>query len=391
MADEHHCCGSHSHCDESKNESHQEETVETSLNEKHFRSTHDDEEVHDESKTVSQLFDLAWSKQNHLQSSSIDTTTDDYASELLHTIRLLESIEKRLQSLELFSDNEQIEELSTNNIRFLLLPAFLAWLHQTKRSKPSQRLVNVQHACDYYGKFLQTTRNYGLHQFSIPKPPTNNECEQTEIMSSRDVDMMRMAQDRASKIQGHLKRREEEEKMRIFEETMKNDATDDEARRNFYLSKIRSWINTALDDLKYLHDELRVLLQRQTIEPNCDLLQASTKRPLGPTSRPLKPIVLTRDQLQARVFSQGYPSVPTMTIDEFYQSLAQRGLAPTPEQAKANNSGPKFPTAADAEKEEVAKERLIEKDDGEMLAYLRTHDEFKDEHRRGEGNRHNRS
>jgi hypothetical protein len=28
-----------------------------------------------------------------------------------------------------------------------------------------------------------------------------------------------------------------------------------------------------------------------------------------------------------------------MTIDEFYQSLAQRGLAPTPEQAKEMSAG----------------------------------------------------
>lgn len=51
----------------------------------------------------------------------------------------------------------------------------------------------------------------------------------------------------------HLKRREEEESMRMFEEAMKNDHTDEEAKRNFYLSKIRWWINTAFDDLKYLH------------------------------------------------------------------------------------------------------------------------------------------
>jgi hypothetical protein len=41
--------------------------------------------------------------------------------------------------------------------------------------------------------------------------------------------------------------------MRAFEEAMKHDATDEEAKRSFYLSKIRWWINTAMDDLVYLH------------------------------------------------------------------------------------------------------------------------------------------
>ena len=168
---------------------------------RHFTLNENDTKS-DESHTVSQLFDMAWSNQNHLQSPSANTTTDEYASKLLHTIRLLESIEKRLASLELFSDNEYIDEVSTTNLRYLLLNAFLGWLFQTKRSKPSQRLTNVQHACDYYSKFLTITRNYGLHKHSIPRAPTNDNCEKTEHLSSRDVDMIKMAQDRASKIRG---------------------------------------------------------------------------------------------------------------------------------------------------------------------------------------------
>ena len=65
------------------------------------------------------------------------------------------------------------------------------------------------------------------------------------------------------------------------------------------------------------------------------------RQPAPGTTRAMKPIVLTRDQLQARAFAQGYPSVSTMSIDEFYQSLADRGLAPTAEQSKAMAAGKK--------------------------------------------------
>lgn len=207
MAD-HHCCGSHSDCHESSSNTNDANLTTTDSKpitsndvHKHF-SMNDCDSKTEESHTVSQLFDIAWSNQNDLQSPLANTTSDDYSSKLLHTIRLLESIEKRIDSLELFSDNEQIEELSTTNMRYLLVYPFLAWLHQTKRSKPSQRLINVQHACDYYSKFLLMTRNYGVHKYSIPRPPSNQDCEKTEPLSSRDVDMMKMAQDRASKIQG---------------------------------------------------------------------------------------------------------------------------------------------------------------------------------------------
>ncbi|UJR26212.1 hypothetical protein I4U23_007555 [Adineta vaga] len=396
MADHQHCCSSHSHCDDSSTTNDNDTNLSSSpqqisSNDVHKRFTSNDiEHINDESQTVSQLFDIAWSNQNDLQSPSADTTTDEYSSKLLHTIRLLESLEKRLNSLELFSDNEHIDEVSTTNLRYLLLNAYLAWSYQTKRSKPSQRLINVQHACDYYSNFLTMTKNYGLHKFSIPKAPSNDDCGKIEQLSSRDVDMMKMAQDRASKIQGHLKRREEEESMRAFEEAMKHDATDEEAKRSFYISKIRWWINTAMDDLVYLHDELRVLLQRQALEPNAE--EESRRRPGPPqSSRPLKPLVITRDMLQSKVFGTGYPSASTMTIDEFYESLARRGLAPTPEQSKAMAAGPKFPTANEMEKEEVAKETHMERDDPNMISYLRSKDDYIDDHHRGEGNRHNRS
>ena len=151
-----------------------------------------------------------------------------------------------------------------------------------------------------------------------------------------------------------MKRREQEESMKALEEAMKHDLTNEEVKRNFYLSKIQWWIKTAFDDLDYLHgknikykiiflkyvllDELRVLLQRQSIEStNDEDIHKRTAR--TPPSRPFKPMVITRDQLQSKAIGVGYPSIPTMTIDEFYESLAQRGLAPTSEQAKAMSAG----------------------------------------------------
>jgi hypothetical protein len=47
--------------------------------------------------------------------------------------------------------------------------------------------------------------------------------------------------------------------MKAFEEAMKHDSTDEDSKRNYYLSKIRSWINTACDDLVYLHGKHHIL------------------------------------------------------------------------------------------------------------------------------------
>lgn len=43
------------------------------------------------------------------------------------------------------------------------------------------------------------------------------------------------------------------------------------------------------------------------------------------------------------------------------------------------------------EQEDIENERRQEVDDDEFIARARAKDDYKDEHRRGEGNRHNRS
>jgi len=406
MSNSDHCCshGDHTHDHSTTSDNvinTSKKSISTTANVNIENFSQNDGEV--ETKTVSQLFDIVWSIQNELQDTRVDTTSDDYVKRLYEQIRLLKSLEQRLTTLDLFSDNEHYDELSTTNIRYLLLYAFLGWLYQTKRSKPSLRLQNVQQACDYYRKFLTVTKNYSLHQQQIPEQPSiepgdsdNNQIDLTASAVNGSRNLMKMAQDRAAKIRGHLKRKEEEEEMKAFEEAVKRDTTDDEVKRKFYLSKIHWWINTAFDDIDYLYDELKVLqqrsLQQQSSANEDDDNSSRSPSRKSPSSRPLKPILLTRDQLQSQVFGAGYPSVSTMTVDEFYQNLTKQGLMPTEEQSKQQAHAPMtFPSASDFEKETIAKEEHVERDDPNMIEYLRSKDDYRDEHLRGEGNRKNRS
>ncbi|CAF0925794.1 unnamed protein product [Didymodactylos carnosus] len=379
---DHHCC-SHDHSKHDDNHS-VTASVSTSIGKPVLANSTStiNYNVDDETKTVSQLFDIAWKIQNNLQDSNIDTTSDDYATKLSEEIRLLKLLEERIQALDLFSKNEHYDEVTTNNIRYFLIYAFLGWLYQTKRSKPSARIINVQQACDYYKKFLTITKQYFLHQHQIPEP-LSTDGDQIDLNSPGDLakgnrNMTKMAQDRASKIRGHMKRREDEEAMYAYEEAMKRDTTDEEAKRNFYLSKVRWWINVAIDDIDCLYEELKLLQQRALLTDDNEILHRPQK-----TTNPLKTMILTRDQLQSKVFGAGYPSISTMTVNEFYQNLTKQGFMPTEEEQKALKNAPMtFPTASDMEKETIAKEEHVEKDDPNMIRYLRSKDEFKEEHLR---------
>ena len=122
-----------------------------------------------------------------------------------------------------------------------------------------------------------------------------------------------------------------------------------------------------------------------------------------------------------QVYGLGYPSLPVMSIEEFYDDRVRTGWW----EDQAANSGSLLCNFVDTwqyivcfpghhshtqppkgqslqewaedpdgeafrkEEEEREKEEAVERDDEEALAKARSFDDWKDEHRRGEGNRKN--
>lgn len=85
------------------------------------------------------------------------------------------------------------------------------------------------------------------------------------------------------------------------------------------------------------------------------------------------------------MFGAGYPSLPSMTVDDWYEQHRKRGALPDqgiPRRVTMEDSDPN-------EREEEEKEKKAEKDDEESLLKARNWDDWKDTHRRGYGNRHN--
>jgi len=57
-----------------------------------------------------------------------------------------------------------------------------------------------------------------------------------------------------------------------------------------------------------------------------DKLRTGKVEPTKPKpSRALQPIIITRDAIQKHVFGMGYPSLPVMSIEEFYDERARNG------------------------------------------------------------------
>lgn len=152
--------------------------------------------------------------------------------------------------------------------------------------------------------------------------------------------------------------------------------------KDIYVALIKRAINDTQDQLDSIEQENELIKfqeQRGSTSP-------TTLPPPSP-QKPLKPFIITRDATQKTVFGLGYPSLPVMTVEELYQQRRQTGEWGPPPAGGVQHKNPE----EEAEREARQKDELEEADDEAELERKRQFDEYKDDHRRGWGNRFNRS
>lgn len=93
---------------------------------------------------------------------------------------------------------------------------------------------------------------------------------------------------------------------------VQNEQADEQIKRQYFLTMIKVTIHEVVDELESVKMEKPILehMAKMSLEKN-----KPSKRPPPP---PLKPIIITKDEVQKAVYGAGYPSLPTMTVDEFY-------------------------------------------------------------------------
>ncbi|NXQ18805.1 IGBP1 protein, partial [Peucedramus taeniatus] len=276
--------------------------------------------------------------------------------------------------LELFSENEELEEVASADLKFMLLPALLGAL-TLKQVDLSRRKEHLESAREHFLRFLKLCRNYGLGSFQLP-PSSSGEEEAASPRDPRQPTLVAMAMSRKAKIERYKQKKELENKLASMSSSVESGTADEDQIREFYILQIQKWIGTSLEEIESIDQELVILKSR-------DAAKQAPAGPRGPSRQartPMKPFILTRDAAQARVFGAGYPGLPTMTVDDWYEQRRKQGIVSTPQ---------RVPGASDEEMQKQQQETEEEKDDEEALRKARDWDDWKDTHPRGYGNRHN--
>uniref|UniRef100_A0A8C3L6E7 Immunoglobulin-binding protein 1 n=1 Tax=Chrysolophus pictus TaxID=9089 RepID=A0A8C3L6E7_CHRPC len=189
-----------------------------------------------------------------------------------------------------------------------------------------------------------------------------------------------MASSRQAKIERYKQKKELENKLASLRTFVESGQADEEQVRELYLLQVKKWINISFEEIESIDQEMVILKSRDT-------MKQSSAPPHGPSRQvrtPLKPFILTRDAVQAKVFGAGYPGLPTMTVNDWYDQKRR-------EEAARGQSAPQRPPT-DTNDEELQKEqqeKIKEEDDEEALQKARDWDDWKDTHPRGYGNRQN--
>ncbi|XP_060611965.2 immunoglobulin-binding protein 1 isoform X1 [Anolis sagrei] len=316
-------------------------------------------------------------------------------------LALLEQAQRGVEALQLFSGNEELEEVASLDLRFLLVPALLGSL-VLKQSPSRARLEQLGRARALFLRFLRQCKAYGLlgPRQRLPLHEEEGEEEEEEAeqegeggeqrrppssSSSGQAALLDMAAHRREKIDRYKAKKDLEAQLEALRPAVEEGRAEEEALRHFYLLQIQKWVAVALEEVEGI-DRERALLERRGA-----MMQGPSPEPPSHRQRPpvMKPFILTRDAAQAKVFGAGYPSLATMTVDDWYEQHRRHGLLPDQGHKQRPSVVPEEDSQQQEEEKKEEEEGEEEEEEEEALRKARQWDDWKDSHPRGYGNRKN--
>ncbi|KAL6082581.1 hypothetical protein STEG23_001612 [Scotinomys teguina] len=316
----------------------------------------------------------------------VEASTQPTGSKLIQdkvrrALKLLETASDMLLQLDLFSRNEDWEEIASADLKYLMLPAWKGAL-TLKLVDPSHRLSHLQEARDHFMNFLTQSHSYRVADFQLPWAPNSSAEGNPATSAVLEPNLVAMASQRQAKIQRYKQIKAVEQRLSALKSAVESGQADDERVREYYLLQLRRWVNISLDEIESIDQEIQILRER-------DFRGEPSASPLPPQERPpMKPFVLTRSVAQAQVFGAGYPSLATMTVSDWYEQHQKCEGLPSGQEVEKQAPPPESHRMPQQE-EELELEQKEEEENEDALHRMQQWDDWKDTHPRGYGNRQN--
>ncbi|XP_045119353.1 immunoglobulin-binding protein 1-like [Portunus trituberculatus] len=359
-----------------------------------------------EEASVAAAFDKYLALYREIEASTLPTVDPHLQSQIKTAIAGLIRTTVVASETGIFSTNETLDDLPTSSIKLLLLPALLGTL--TLKRTDTDRPEVLRLATVYLRDFLRRCSEYGVvkgcFQEEEEEDEEEEEEEEEEVVRGgggggggrskpSPQELQAMARQRQDKIQRFREKKELEGRLAELQKALEKKGLDEDVLREYQLKLVRKFVYESVEELDSVTMERQMLkkISLLKLKDSTAITTTTTTKPAAP----LKPILITRDACQKNVFGLGYPSRPTMTVEEFYDQRVKDGWFPDPRRnhgcLQDRATFTQEEEEAVKEEEEEEEERKEEEDDPDNLERLRERDEWRDTHRRGWGNTFNRS
>ncbi|KAL4937414.1 hypothetical protein BDV06DRAFT_73843 [Aspergillus oleicola] len=355
-------------------------------------------EQQEQPQTLRSVFNDAKREKTALETRP-DSNSDAYRSDVSATIAKFEECQRLVGALSMFSSNELLEDLSTNDLPYLTVDYHIAELLQ--RSYTTDREATLQRALGQYEKYLARLDDYELlnktnkklYERYVSNPSLFSLTQTNDAATRRDVKITRFREEKELKA-----------KLEYYTENQQELQSDDDEIRNLYLAELNLYTHQTFQSLDLLSQELTMLSTIRKIPPKPEpsheldnrgrnkemnkekyserldppmsqLLQGGKFGPiLSKDGKPMQPFTILdrRTQLRDGVFRSGH-NLPTMTIEEYLEEEHRQG--------NVLKGGEPEPVEVD--------EDDLEKADEETMK-ARAWDEYREANPKGSGNTLNR-
>jgi immunoglobulin-binding protein 1 len=384
---------------------------------------------------------------HEIENSSLSPTDPQYRSRLQLAIRQCELVWELVQRADLVSKNEDIDDVTTFSLRYLIIPYYVGILY-TKVSKSEERLSALQQAQKIFRSFLNLCDQLRLlhpndvrYYHAVLKEETNSGDVPWDAQTIRAMKIERFKRLKETKLKLEELRAQTTSNQTVAptdstlsrkkppdESNGMEDGDEDESLlREVRLLQLKIAACTALDELALVLQEIPLLQraqqqsQRPTEPTKAVEAPAQRDRPLVATkiasvngrlvatplvlspsasdTAPALPVaVASRLQMQQEVFRPGWPQ-PTLTVEqaaEIEMQFRAKGDA-----TSSSGSSPATANATSKESSEPTsgrdKEKATKSDDEDAPDYdahgvykKREWDDWKDDNPTGWGNTGNK-
>ncbi|KAI9469094.1 MAG: TAP42-like protein [Benjaminiella poitrasii] len=303
--------------------------------------------------SLGQLFSLGQSILNELEDTSLSSIDPHYQAKVKEGIIFLQSADDLVSKLHLFSENEIMEDINTNDLKFLLTSAYLGELTLKLTGPDTNRRTILETSREYIRHFLSTCQDHALIQTKeditlleqLSYKSNNSKQASFNPQQQREQKIARFKREKAVKDQIRDLRQQLDE-VNNSNDKSNEDRDVDDVEREWIQALIELEIIKALESWHGIEQELmmvkemeimREMRERSGKDLNNESLEGHQSMPrqekwgkdkpiLSKEGRPLQPFVIMskREQLKNQVFGYSH-NLPTMTIDDYLEQERQRG------------------------------------------------------------------